>query len=88
MTRVGVRQLKDRLSQQLRTVKAGGEIIITERGVDIARLSPVAQAPIWVQEMVAQGAATWQGGKPAGLPTPGRRRAGKLASDYVIEMRR
>lgn len=39
--RVGVRDLKNRLSAHLDRVKEGEEIMVTERGRPIARLSPV-----------------------------------------------
>ncbi|MEJ7798072.1 MAG: type II toxin-antitoxin system prevent-host-death family antitoxin [Solirubrobacteraceae bacterium] len=38
---VGVRELKNRLSAHLDRVKSGEEIIVTEHGRPIARLSPV-----------------------------------------------
>jgi prevent-host-death family protein len=38
---VGVRDLKNRLSAHLDRVKGGEEIIVTEHGRPIARLSPV-----------------------------------------------
>lgn len=39
--RANVAQLKARLSEYLRQVKAGTEIVITERGVPVARLAPL-----------------------------------------------
>lgn len=36
-----VAQLKARLSEYLRTVKAGNELVITERGVPVARIVPL-----------------------------------------------
>lgn len=39
--RANVAQLKSRLSEYLRQVKAGAEIVITERGVPVARLTPL-----------------------------------------------
>lgn len=41
-TRAGVRELKSRLDEYLRLVKAGQTIAITERGKVIGYLSPVA----------------------------------------------
>jgi prevent-host-death family protein len=35
-------QLKARLSEYLRLVKAGNEVVITERGVPVARVVPLA----------------------------------------------
>lgn len=40
MTTVGVRVLKNRLSEYLRRVKAGERIVVTERGVPVAELRP------------------------------------------------
>lgn len=40
-TSTSVVQLKSRLSEYLRRVKAGGELVITERGVPVARLVPL-----------------------------------------------
>lgn len=40
----GVSQLKAALSEYLARVKAGGEVIVTERGRPIARLVPVKAA--------------------------------------------
>ncbi len=40
-TTTSVVQLKSRLSEYLRLVKAGGELVITERGVPVARLVPL-----------------------------------------------
>ncbi|MGH7264189.1 MAG: type II toxin-antitoxin system Phd/YefM family antitoxin [Candidatus Rokuibacteriota bacterium] len=41
MKAAAVFQLKSRLSHYLRRVKAGEEIVVTERGVPIARLVPI-----------------------------------------------
>ncbi len=43
-TTTSVVQLKSRLSEYLRRVKAGGELVITERGVPVARLMPLDAA--------------------------------------------
>jgi prevent-host-death family protein len=36
-----VAQVKARLSEYLREVKGGGEVVITERGVPVARIAPL-----------------------------------------------
>lgn len=43
-TTATVVQLKSRLSEYLRRVKAGGELIITDRGVPVARMMPLDAA--------------------------------------------
>jgi prevent-host-death family protein len=39
--KANVAQLKAKLSEYLRHVKSGGEVVITERGVPVARLVPL-----------------------------------------------
>ena len=45
MSTVGVAQLKAALSLYLARVKAGEEVVVTERGRPVARLVPVQPAP-------------------------------------------
>lgn len=40
--RVGVRELRQNLSKYLARVKAGEELVVTERGEEVARLIPTA----------------------------------------------
>ena len=89
MTQIGVRELKAQLSRQLKRVERGSRITITDRGRPIAVLSPVeAQAgAAWAWRMVADGKASWSGGKPRGLNPPATAR-GRATSDMVIEDRR
>ena len=44
MTTVGVSRLKAKISEYIRSVKRGEELIITERGRPVARISPAAPA--------------------------------------------
>jgi prevent-host-death family protein len=56
---VGVGELKARLSEYLRRVKRGEEVIVTERGRAVARLSPViepGQTDARYHALVASGA--------------------------------
>jgi prevent-host-death family protein len=60
MTRVTVSKLKASLSAYLRRVKAGEEVLVSERGRPIAKLIPVTGAdalPDHLAEMVRQGLA-------------------------------
>jgi prevent-host-death family protein len=43
---VGVRELHDRLSEYLERVEGGGEIIVTRRGLPVARLSGLGERPL------------------------------------------
>lgn len=87
MTSVGVRELKNSLSEQLRRVKRGAEIIVTERGKAVARLSPVREAPAWALAMAGRGELILgSGNKPKGARV---RLHGKgiTASELVLKMR-
>lgn len=44
MTRVSITELKAKLSEHLAAVRAGEEVIVTDRGQPIARLGPVEGA--------------------------------------------
>lgn len=43
MATVGVRELKNRLTQYLRRAKQGEEVVVTERGRPIALIRPIQQ---------------------------------------------
>lgn len=92
MTSVGIRELKNNLSRYLAAVRRGEEVIVTQRGKPVARITrqPGEQEvePPWVTRMAA-----------AGLLRPGvrRRRAkgpspmklrGEPLSKTIIEGRR
>lgn len=86
---IGVRELKARLSEHLRRAESGEQIVVTDRGRPVAMLGPAEATvrPEWLVQMVAEGLATWSGGKPLGL----RRRIKTktlLASAAVLEDRR
>ncbi len=45
MKTVGVRELKNRLSEYIRQVRSGEGVLVTDRGVVVAELTPPGQAP-------------------------------------------
>jgi prevent-host-death family protein len=89
MNRVGVRELKGRLSECLRRVARGERIIVTDRGRPVAVLSPATESSevSAARELVREGVASWSGGKPRG-PARRIRLRGKPISQSVIEERR
>jgi len=89
MRSVGVRELRDNLSEYLRRVRQGELLVITDRGSPIGELSPAAggRSAERARELVRKGVAAWSGGKPKGLPYAPRPRTG-LVSDAVVEDRR
>jgi prevent-host-death family protein len=54
---IGVRELRDHLSSHLERVKAGGELVVTERGRPIARLVP-ASSGTRLERLIAEGVVT------------------------------
>ncbi|HLW78140.1 MAG TPA: type II toxin-antitoxin system prevent-host-death family antitoxin [Terriglobia bacterium] len=89
MVEVGIKTLKDHLSEYLRRARQGERIVVTDRGAPIVVLAPVEESAevqlAW--EMVRSGAASWSGGKPKGSAAPPKVR-GKMASEIVLEDRR
>ncbi len=84
---VGIRELKNHLSEHLRRVQRGRELLITDRGKVVARLVPAPQPPAWLQRMIAEGKVTWGGGKPGfarGVRLKGK---GPTAAEIVIQQR-
>lgn len=89
MGSVGVRELRDNLSEYLRRVREGELLVITDRGRPIGELGPAAagSSAQRARALARTGIASWSGGKPKGLPHAPRPQAG-LVSDAVIEDRR
>jgi len=88
MTTVAVRELKNRLSEYLRKVKAGERVVVTERGKAVAVIS-TARSSIdqGIEALVRERAARWGGGKPRGARRPPNIK-GPSVADAVIEGRR
>lgn len=82
---VGVRELRDNLSRYLDRVRAGEELVVTDRGRAIARVSPVGAERV-LDRLIAEGVVT-----PARRP---KGRAGRpikaegSVSDLVADQRR
>ena len=96
MERIGVRELKERLSHYIRAVRRGEIIEVTVRGKPVARLVPAypggetalepkLEERMW--ELVAEGFLTWSGDQPQ-IPEPvAVNRGPRLLSDLVVEDR-
>lgn len=54
---VGVRELRDNLSRWIARAKRGQEVVITERGKPVARLTRVGESPA-LERLVAKGIIT------------------------------
>ncbi|MGH2627989.1 MAG: type II toxin-antitoxin system Phd/YefM family antitoxin [Anaerolineales bacterium] len=86
---VGVRELKARLSEYLRQVKAGRTVVITERGRVVGRLVPAGQ-PLEqrLQAMIDAGPAEWNGKRLPPMKPAAKLKGGKSISDLILEDRR
>ncbi len=74
---VGIRELRSRLSDYLDRVKAGEEVVVTERGRPIVRMHAVG-VPSRYEQLVAAGVIT-PPSKPRGpLPPPVPTKGGVL----------
>lgn len=62
--RMGIRELKSRLSECVREVRAGGTIVVTEHGRPVARMIPDASSLDERIEVLARaGRILWSGRK-------------------------
>lgn len=87
MIEVGVRELKNSLSRYLRRVREGETVVVTDRGVPVARIIP-GRMPDLIARLMAEGRLTWSGDRfvpPTKVPELG---PGPLLSDYIAEDRR
>jgi prevent-host-death family protein len=77
MATVGIRELRDNLSEYLRRVGDGELLVITDRDRPIGELGPAVagRASRHARELAREGVASWSGGKPKGLQE-GRSRGG------------
>jgi len=89
METVGIRDLKTHLSRHLKRVRSGVRLAVTERGRTIATISPVEPRTDvdWAHQLVAEGHARWNGGKPLGAVRPPKM-SRKTAASVILEDRR
>lgn len=86
MPSVGITELKAHFSDYLRRVLAGEVFYITNRGVEVAEFRPTDPVRKVLWQMVADGEAEWNGGKPT-LPDILPVNTGRMLSDIVLEDR-
>jgi antitoxin (DNA-binding transcriptional repressor) of toxin-antitoxin stability system len=92
---VGIRELKNRLSEHLREVRRGEHLLITDRGEVIGELSPPGQriteasVPIGVLALARRGMLTLGNpGDPNAYPVLPRLRRGKHDSASMLDAER
>jgi antitoxin (DNA-binding transcriptional repressor) of toxin-antitoxin stability system len=95
MKTVGVRELKNRLSEYLREVRAGESVLVTDRGEVVAEVSPPGQrladpsVPMGLLLLVRRGLATPGAPGDASLyrALPRQRRGRRTAAQLLDEER-
>jgi prevent-host-death family protein len=89
MARVGVRELRQNLSKYLTEVKQGETFVVTERGVEVARLSPSGPGDSPIARLVAERGATMPRGDLLASAAASRRRPaeGPPSIQVVEELR-
>lgn len=84
---VGVRDLKNNLSRHLKSVQAGGEVVVTDRGVPVARLTAIGAEVDRLSELIASGLVRApESASVRPLPKPIRTKG--TVSDLVADQRR
>jgi len=86
---VGVRELKNRLSYYLARVREGEQVVVTDRGQEIAVISPSPEDETLrvLRRLRAEGIISWNGQRFTAPPNPVPGR-GRPTSEMVIEDRR
>ena len=85
---VGIRELKTRLGTYLQRVRAGGTVIITDRGKPVGRIIPVKSSPeAQVRELAQAGLVLWSGGKLSHRAPVARTKGKITVADLLIEDR-
>jgi prevent-host-death family protein len=86
--RIGIRELKSKLSECVREVKAGWTIIVTDHGQPVARIIPEGLS---LRERVdglrKAGAIAWSGRRLRPARPAGKIRSTKTVADLIIENR-
>jgi prevent-host-death family protein len=82
---VGVRELRQNLSRYLEQVKQGESFVVTERGREVARLTPSGPPDSAIARLVADRGATMPRGDLLDIRAPGGRPAQGPPSTSVID---
>ena len=92
MTSVGIKELKDRLSEYIAKVKQGEEVVVTERGRPVARIVQEGSVAQRARDMLAPLVRSGLVRPPQGRRVRRKHKAvkvsGKPASQMIIEDRR
>lgn len=84
---VGVRELRQNLSRYLERVKAGEAFVVTERGSEVARLTPSGARHSALARLIAERGATIPHGDLIANLRPRHRADGASTADVLAEQR-
>jgi prevent-host-death family protein len=85
---VGIRELRQNLSRYIDRVKAGESLTVTERGREVARITPSGPKDSAIARLVAERGATMPTGNLLDLlPARGRPAAGPPSQQVLDELR-
>jgi len=84
---VGVRELRQNLSRYLERVKAGEAFVVTERGSEVARLTPSGGRRSALARLIAERGATIPQGDLLTKLGPRHRVDGPSTADVLAEQR-
>lgn len=86
MVAVGLRELKARLSRYVGKARRGEEVVVTERGKEVALIVPISRERRALLRLAERGKAKMPAGKPKGRR--GVQVKGRLLSETVLGDRR
>jgi len=87
--RVGIRELKSRLSECVRDVKMGATIVVTEHGRSVARIVPDTDSlDDRLETLRNAGAILWSGRRLGAAKPDVRPRRKRTVADVLVENRR
>ena len=86
--RVGVKDLKSRMSEYLRQVRQGHTLIITAHGRPVGRLLPIEEGlEVCIKAFMEAGMVSWNGQKLRKIKPVALNRGEQQVSDILVEMR-
>lgn len=86
--KVGIRELKSKLSECVRDVKMGATIVVTEHGRSVARIVPEAQSlDERLDTLRNAGTILWSGRRLTASKPTVRSRGKRTVADIVVENR-
>jgi prevent-host-death family protein len=84
VTRIGIRELRQKASEYLRRVEAGETIEVTDRGRPVALLTPIPVAPP-IERLRASGDIVRASGSLNDLPKPLKLKSGQESPSTMLQ---